>query len=159
MALIQSFLLALILILTVQYVSPIRADSLPIRTLAKGPFSGIQEARQEVIKDEAAWEKTWAKHLAAAKGSTNRPAVDFSKEMVIIATFGQQHTGGYAIEISQVEAVGDKLKVSITRTTPPPGSMALQSLTAPFHVVAVSRNDLKPEFTTTTISRKKPGSL
>lgn len=123
-----------------------RAENLPIRSLAKSAFSGIQDPKQEVIKDKAAYDALWTRHLANAKGAVTQPDVDFSKEMVILVAMGRQNTGGYAIQVSGVEVSGDKVKVTVTRTTPPPGAMALQALTAPVHIVAVPRSDLSPEF-------------
>jgi hypothetical protein len=139
-------LLGFILLLLCQLACPSRADPLLFRTLAKGAFSGIQDFKQEVIKDKATWEQLWAAHLGHARGATNLPLVDFSKEMVVAVTMGQQHTAGYAIEISRIEPAGTNLAISVTRSLPAPGSMALQVLTAPFHFAAVARTGLKPEF-------------
>jgi hypothetical protein len=116
------------------------------RTLAKGGLSGVTEAKQEVIKNEAAWKKFWAQHAAPINPVPKTPAVDFSKEMVIATTLGTKRTGGYSIEITSAEPKDDKLKVTVKKTSPPPGAMTIMALTAPFHFVAVPRSDLKPEF-------------
>src|SRR5437016_6642799 len=79
------------------------AQPLPIRSLAKGTFSGIRDARQEVIKDAARWEKLWNQHATSAAAAEKIPTVDFSKEMVIAATMGTKSTGGYMVEIARVE--------------------------------------------------------
>ena len=121
-------------------------QSLPIRSLAKGALSGSREARQEIIRKPADWETLWGQHVTSAGAATKIPAVDFSKEMVIVATAGTQRTGGHAIEIVRVEKDDKKLRVFIKQTAPPPGAMTLQVLTAPFHFVAVPRSDLPPEF-------------
>ena len=115
----------------------------PIRNLAKGAFSGIQEPKQEVIKDKATWQGIWTQH---AKAGEKIPEADFTKEMVLLVTMGQQRTGGYAIEIVRVELAGDRLRISVKRTSPPPDAMTIQALTAPFQIVAVAKSDLKPEF-------------
>ena len=66
--------------------------------------------------------------------------------MVIFVAMGRQRTGGYSIEVANVEVVDQKLKISFKRKSPPPGAMATMALTAPFHIVAVPKSDLKAEF-------------
>ena len=130
------------------------AQSLPIRSLKKGAFSGIREVKQEVVKSADAWEKLWKQHAAAGE-SDKIPAVDFSKEMVVVATMGTKRTGGYTIEIEGVEAKGKTLNISVKKTSPPPDAMTIQALTAPFHFVAVPKSDLKPEFLEAKPAEKK----
>ena len=135
--------------------APARAEPLAIRSLAKGGLSGIQEAKQEVIRDQAAWDKIWAQHTTQAKSAGDQPAVDFAKEMVILATFGRRQTGGYSIEITQVESRGDKLCITVARRSPA-GRMAIQVLTAPFHMVVVPKNSLPVQFVEATLGKTQP---
>ena len=146
MNIIQSLLFCLILIWLFQDVNPCLAEALPVRSLAKGAFSGIKEARREVIKDAAQWEKVWKQHDTNAGSSDKIPAVDFSKEMVVVATMGTRRTGGYSIEIRNVAPTDKTLRISLKQTSPPPDAITVQALTAPFHFVAVPKSDLKPEF-------------
>jgi hypothetical protein len=152
-------LLSLAGLLLAGCLSAAAAEALPIRTLAKGAFGGIQEPRQEIIQDKAAWEKVWAKHAGEGRAPGSLPEVDFSKDMVILVTMGRKNTGGYGIQITQVEPVGNKLQISVKRTNPPPGAMTIQALTAPFHMVAVPRSDLVPEFVPASPAKssQKPG--
>ena len=122
------------------------ARAFPIRNVAKGAFSGIADAKQEVIKDRAAWEKLWSQHSVNKRGENKIPEIDFTKEMVIFVAMGRQRTGGYSIEVVNVAVVDQKLKISFKRKSPPPGAMATMALTAPFHIVAVPKSDLKAEF-------------
>jgi hypothetical protein len=117
-----------------------------VRSLAKGAFSGITDARQQVIKDAASWEKLWKQNAVSLEPAAKVPAVDFTKEMVIAVTMGTKRTGGYAIEIVRVEAADAALKIFVRRTSPPPGALTVQALSAPYHFVAVPKSDLKPEF-------------
>ena len=131
------------------------AGALPMTNIAKGAFSGITEARQEVIRDKAAWEKLWNQHNVTTKQGGRIPEIDFAKEMVIAVTLGRKRTGGYAIEILSVAAEDKKLKVTVKRTAPAPGAMVTQALTAPFHFVAVPRSDLNQEFVEVKAADKK----
>jgi len=131
------------------------AQPLPIRVLAKGAFSGIREARQEVINDAEHWEKLWNQHATSAGSEEKIPAVDFSKEMVIVAAMGTRRTGGYSIEIVRVEPGGKTLSIAVRKSSPPPGAITIQALTAPFHFVAVPKSDLKPRFVEVAPEEKK----
>lgn len=126
--------------------SPAQSEPARFRTLAKGAFSGITEPKTELIKTESEWEKLWAKHNSISNPSDKRPKVDFRKEMVVAITMGQQRTGGYEIEVLDVVKADNRLKITYKRTTPDPGAISIQVLTAPFHFIAVPRTDLKPEF-------------
>jgi hypothetical protein len=107
---------------------------------------GIDEPRQEVIKDRAAWEKFWREHNLKQLVEGALPQIDFSKELLVVAAMGQKRTGGYAIEIVKAEVTGNRLRIHVKHTTPAPGSMNIQALTAPFHIVAIPRTDATPEF-------------
>ncbi len=117
-----------------------------LHNLAKGAFSGMTEARQEVITNRSAWERVWAKHTVRSFPPQKLPEIDFRKQMVIVVTLGQKPTGGFALEIMSVVEAADRLQITVKSTTPRSGAMTIQALTAPFHFVAVPRSDLKPQF-------------
>jgi hypothetical protein len=143
------------LLLSLMSLTPVIAENMPIRTLAQGAFSGIQAPRREVIKDQKRWEELWDQHAALIKEGEAKPQVDFTKEMVIVVTMGRQSSGGYKIEVTQVEPVREQLRIIVRRTSPPPGAMTIQALTAPFHFAAVPRNDLEPKFIDGKVPEKK----
>jgi hypothetical protein len=132
-------------ILSLMSSTTLPAESLPLRKLAHGAFGGIQTAKREVIKDQSAWDKLWAQH-AQPVNEPEKPKVDFSKEMVILVAMGRKTTGGHSIEITSVKPDRDHLIITVKSSSPPPGAFATQALTAPFHIVAVPRSELKPKF-------------
>jgi hypothetical protein len=119
---------------------------IPFRKLDRGAYSGITEATNRVIKTEAEWEKLWKRHGALRVPPQPVPAVDFEMEMVVAVFMGQKPTGGHAIEIKRIETTPSRLRIFVERKEPGPDAIVTQALTAPFHFVAVSRSDLKPEF-------------
>jgi len=146
MNVVQSVFGSLILLGLFGCVNASGDDSFPVRSLAKGGFSGIKEVKQEVITDKKAWEQFWSKHSRLTRPAALPPEVDFAKEMVIAVTLGIKRTGGYAVEITRVQATGKILKIMVKQSSPPPGAMTIQALTAPFHFIAVHKSGLKPEF-------------
>jgi hypothetical protein len=137
---------ALSLSMAVGCVTAVASGPLKLRKVAKGAVSGIMEARREIIKDKASWEKLWAQHCSLMRPARELPDVDFSREMVIVVTMGTRRTGGYAIEIVSAEEADGALRIRVRRTEPPRGAMTIQLITAPFHMVALPRSDLRPEF-------------
>jgi hypothetical protein len=70
------------------------------------------------------------------------PGTTASAGRVMVAAFqGQQYTGGYAIHITAIERRGDQLVVRATFTSPGPGAVVTQVLTAPAHVVSIGAAD------------------
>jgi hypothetical protein len=62
---------------------------------------------------------------------------------IYIAAFqGARSTGGYAIQIERVERAGDRLTVHAALTVPPPGSLTIQVLTSPAHLVSIDRQSV-----------------
>lgn len=66
--------------------------------------------------------------------------------MVIFVAMGQQSSGGFTIEIVNVEASQRGFRILFQRKGPPPDAMTTQALTAPFEIVAIPKSDSPPEF-------------
>jgi hypothetical protein len=136
----------LLLLMLVSGAASSAADRPEFKTLAKGSVSGITEPKQEVIKETDIWEKLWTKHTGRSIPVEKMPAVDLSKEMIVMVTMGRQRTGGYLIEVVKIEPSDRQLRITVKRTSPRSGALTTQALTAPFHFVAIPKSDLKPEF-------------
>jgi protease stability complex PrcB-like protein len=107
----------------------------PVRSLDKGSRSEIVVARQVTIRDQDAWTALWQEHAA----SRQRPAVDFSSEMVVAVFLGTRPTAGFAAEIVGYRAVDGDLVIQYREGAPPRGAITAQVLTSPFHLVVVPR--------------------
>ena len=104
-------------------------------TIQKGPLSGIDTARQVVVRSEAEWKTLWREH----QPDREEPTVDFSRSIIVALFMGSRRTAGYGIEVTRVERTGDDLTVFYRQTTPPPDAMTAQVITAPFHIIQVNR--------------------
>jgi hypothetical protein len=107
------------------------------RTLSRGLISGIQSPRSEVIRDEARYFTVWAEHAASVNRLSLPPRVDFSREMVILVAMGTQRSGGYLIEVVDVELRRGRLQVLVGEREPEPGTLQMQQLTQPYQWVAL----------------------
>lgn len=105
---------------------------LDIRRIGQWTRTGIGEARRLVIRDANAWADFWSE-----LGVGDRPAVDFSRDVVVAVAAGQRPTGGHEIAVERVINSGGELTVEVVETTPGPNCMTTASLTQPVDVVVV----------------------
>lgn len=120
----------------------VRADE-GLRSLARGSQSGVKKADQVVVKSQAEWAALWKQHAGEARAD-ELPKVDWSKEMVLGVFMGTRTTGGYAIQITGAREQAGKLVVQVEAKVPKPGGFVTQSITSPFHLVAVPKSSLAP---------------
>ena len=110
------------------------------RTIAKGDQSNIDDARQVLVRSEAEWTKLWNQHAP----DHQRPAVDFSKQMVVAVFMGSRPNAGFSTAIVSATATpSGTLLVRYKETRPATGAISAQILTFPYHIVAISKADVK----------------
>ena len=105
------------------------------RTIEKGDQSNVDDAKQVLVRTDAEWTKLWQQHAA----DRPRPAVDFSKEMVVGVFMGSRPNAGFSTAVTSATAGNGALIVRYTETMPAAGSVSAQILTFPFHLVAIPR--------------------
>jgi hypothetical protein len=119
----------------------------PFEALVSETHSGLVEERREVVRDETGWARLWDEIYASVTPRPSRPAVDFARDMLVVAATGTRPSGGFAIRVTGVTQRGDDLEVTVLETCPPPGAMVTMELTRPVAVVSVPRLALVPRFT------------
>jgi PrcB C-terminal len=122
------------------------AVQLPFQTIAKGYRSGVRESLQTVARNQAEWEAVWKKH-SVETNPPPPPFIDFKRQIVVAVFLGEKPTGGYDVEIIRIDQSDGALVIHYREKSPLPGSIAIQALTQPFHIIQVVRDDnLKPTF-------------
>ena len=109
------------------------------RTIEKGDQSNVDDAKRVLIRTEAEWATLWKQHAP----DHPRPAVDFSKEMVVAVFMGSRPSAGFSTTITGATAAKGALIVRYTETKPGPSSVSAQILTFPYHIVAIAKADVK----------------
>jgi hypothetical protein len=109
------------------------------RTIDKGDHSYIGSPRQVVIRTPEEWTALWNEHAAERA----KPAVDFSKEMVVGVFLGSKPTAAYSVAIVSTLAKNDALLVQYRVTQPSPGTIAAQVITFPYHLAVVTKSPAK----------------
>jgi PrcB C-terminal len=123
------------------------AVQLSFQTIARGYRSGVRESLQVVARNQAEWDSVWKRHVSIETNPPPPPAIDFNKQIVIGVFLGEKPTGGYDVEIIRAEQSDGALVLHYREKSPLPGSIAIQVLTQPFHIIQVVRDDnLKPAF-------------
>lgn len=110
----------------------------PIVRLYAAKHSAYEMAEETVVRDRAAWEATW-RQLHNGLAADPPPAVDFTRDMVVLVAVGQRPTGGTSVRVDGVAAAPGGAVVRYTVTEPGEGCMSTQVLTAPVEVVRVAR--------------------
>lgn len=117
--------------------TPASGHKLSWRTLSRGLTSGLEEPRRLVLRDEATYLRVWAEHAAEVNRPALPPSVDFSREMVVLLALGTKPTGGYLVEVVDVELRGRTLRILVAEREPQPGSLQIQQWTQPFQFIAL----------------------
>ena len=118
--------------------APYGGQPLQIRRIGQYAASGITTPARLIIRDDSSYARFWA-----SLGAGDRPAVDFSRDIVIGVAAGQRSTGGHAIAVERVTRTADGLAVEVVETSPGAGCMATQALTQPVDVVVVAAADAR----------------
>jgi protease stability complex PrcB-like protein len=105
---------------------------LELRRIGQWTRTGIGESRRLIIRDANAWASFWSE-----LGVGDRPAVDFTRDVVVAVAAGQRPTGGYEIAVDRVRQANGELTVEVVETTPGPNCMTTTSLTQPVDVIVV----------------------
>jgi len=90
-----------------------------------------------VATDQQAWTSLWQKHTAMFSGNIPAPSVDFSREFVVAAFWGDKPNSCYRLDIGAVTLSGNKITVNVNQRQVP-GS-CLTVITQPHDFAAVSR--------------------
>lgn len=124
---------------------------IPLQTLAQGANSEYGRIDDLPIPEDAPPEYLVLTdeeelHLLLSQALIQEavPEVDFDRYIVIAAMLGPKSTGAYAISIMHTSQTGTEVRVEVDVVEPEPGSMTVQILTSPYHLVTAERADFVP---------------
>lgn len=111
-------------------------------------YSGFGEPARIVVDDAAQWAEVWDRLWNDQAPAPPLPAVDFQREVVIVAAMGRRPTGGYHIRVQEAAAHADHVAVTVVEAAPGVACVVTQAFTAPTDVVRVARAGLPVRFRT-----------
>jgi hypothetical protein len=102
--------------------------------------SSYEQSVRLVIENESEWGTAWEQVWASMSPTPERPEVDFTRSVIVIAGMGMKPSGGYDIQVTDARRVGDRLEVSILTESPAPGCPVTAALTSPVDIAVLSRD-------------------
>ncbi len=126
-------------------------SEIPLQTLTQGVTSDYGRIDEIPIPEDAppeclaiSDEEEFQRLVSLAYFQEPIGEVDFEKYIVIAAMQGPKNTGGYAISIMHATQGGGDVRVEVDLVEPEPGSMTVQVLTSPYHLVLAERSAFDP---------------
>jgi hypothetical protein len=131
--------------------STAQKGDIPLNTLVQGVYSEYGRFDEMPIPEDAPPEcmvitdnEEYQRLLSLSSFQEPLEEVDFDRDMVIAAMQGPKNTGGYAISIMHASQSGTEVTVELDVVEPEPGSLTVQVLTSPYHLVKAERASFDP---------------
>jgi hypothetical protein len=111
-------------------------------TVIQTQTSGLSDSRGQVVESASEWSAVWAE---IGRGGPP-PAVDFSRDMIVLVSAGTRPNGCYSIEIRSIDLGNGLLLVDADLTEPGTGCVCPQGVVHPVHAVRLRRIDRRADF-------------
>lgn len=132
-----------IMALIARYEATPPAERLPeVAIVGYRHTSGFDTQQQFVVRDSATWATTWTMVLGSHSPKPPLPSVDFSREMIVVASMGTRSSGGYTVGIDSVFVARDTVFFRVRETSPGPRCGTTAALTSPVGLARVERSDM-----------------
>ena len=109
-------------------------------------YSELQQPERLVVRDQAAWIAAWSSLWPNGMPIPALPAVDFSKDMIVIAALGGRSTGGYSIFVDSARAATPGLVVFVGTSSPGGHCITTQAFTQPVDIASLPRTEAAVAF-------------
>ena len=119
--------------------------------------SGISEQARLVVTSQAEWEVAWGRVWHGHSPVPAAPAVDFDREVVLVAAMGARSSGGYHIQVTQAAAQADRVVVRVVESSPGRGCITTAAFSEPVDVVKLPRSPLPIVFQTMKVVNEECG--
>jgi hypothetical protein len=119
-----------------------------ITNVLRDSSSNITSRRAEIISRSTRWETVWSE----IRGTATRPAVDFEKNMVIVAALGNTADSCKHVRVTGVERHLGALTITIAETRLPPNCVCPPNTVRPVHVVSIPRGATNASFNWTSLT-------
>jgi hypothetical protein len=107
-----------------------------------------------VIRDRDEWSDVWKalnEPVMPTLPTPRLPAIDFSREMVVIVAMGLRPTLGYNIVVDRAHEVDDQLEIVVISTSPGHNCLLAQAVIYPIDIAVLPRTELSVVFKETDV--------
>jgi len=109
-----------------------------VTVLVTGAHSGLKDQIEEQYHDQDAFKKIWDMVYEGQKDEPAPPAVDFTKQTVVVYGLGEMKHGGFAVRVKRADATAGGFAVGILVIEPGQNCHnATMETTHPFIVATV----------------------
>jgi hypothetical protein len=118
------------------------ADANRIETIARedGIYSEeLREMSAVIANSDEEFARIWVRVYAGRMPMPPVPAIDFTRESVVIATSGRHGSGGYSVSIDSLTEIPEGMRLAITAHSPGSRCIVTEGLTTPVHIVRVRK--------------------
>lgn len=121
-------------------VVPVRVSRLRAEPYSFTSTSSLRAPQRTVISDMTAWRTAWSRLWAGAASEPPLPAVDFAREVIVLAALGERPTGGYQIVVDSATTASEGGVVVHVRTVSPGARCGVyHALTQPVDLARLPR--------------------
>jgi hypothetical protein len=132
----------------IQEATEVAFETVEQGTISYYGYGTIYESTYLVIRDDAAWTDFWAVHKSGIMPTPEKPYIDFSTEMIIVAIHGTHNTNLAGIEIDGIYDYGSSWNVEVTVSS---GDGMIPVCVNPYQIVKTAYSDLPVEFSETIV--------
>jgi PrcB C-terminal len=113
-------------------------EGLAFETVVKASYSGFSAPTHLTVRTRGEWQQAWQTLYAGQSPVPALPAIDFEREMVVVAAAGTRSNGCFAIDVTAANRLGNGgVEFELTETVPGPACVCTDALTQPVYVVKV----------------------
>jgi hypothetical protein len=122
--------------ITTQPIGP----NVPMVRLRADPYSftfssGLDKPARIVVRDNATWRTLWSQIYLGSAPVPPPPAIDFSREMIVVVALGSRSTGGYGILLEDASEDGaGGTAIAVRSMSPGPGCVVTLAFTQPVDI-------------------------
>jgi PrcB C-terminal len=126
--------------------APVSLSRLRAGTTAFSSYAGIDDPIRAVIRDSTAWRQLWEQINRPFVPQPALPAVDFGREMIVVAALGSRPNGGYDVVIEGAEQDSTGIQISVRVASPAAGCPVAATMTQPVDLARVPASDQPVRF-------------
>jgi hypothetical protein len=104
-------------------------------------YAGIGDPMRAVIRDSTAWRQLWERLNRPFVPSPALPAIDFEREMIVVAALGSRPNAGYDVVIEGAERDSAGIRISVRVAAPASGCPVATVMTQPVDLARLPLSD------------------
>jgi len=116
-------------------------DKVSFQSIEKHLTSNFQVPMEKFVTTEKEWVELWGQRQEPKDKKRQHPAVDFDRDVVVVAALGPKPGTGYTIEITRIARTKDEIQIYLRKTAPDPAALKAGGPTSPFVLVKMPKPD------------------